>query len=152
MKWTKNRKDSIGNRTCDLPACSTVPQPTALWPTILLPGSNGHYSSITVFFAEHTSKSSTLLRFWPLEDLVRLKNKTISSTRHFQFKIKQFLAPDQTHSVSICLDHIRNTHERLYTCTCRCRVSQLLSMGCGASSHELSNAGGIAGLPCLRRS
>jgi len=25
----KNSNDTIGNRTCDLPACSTVPQPTA---------------------------------------------------------------------------------------------------------------------------
>jgi hypothetical protein len=26
----KNSSDTIGNRTCDLPACSTMPQPTAL--------------------------------------------------------------------------------------------------------------------------
>ena len=26
----KNSGDTIGNRTCDLPACSAVPQPTAL--------------------------------------------------------------------------------------------------------------------------
>jgi hypothetical protein len=25
----KNSSDTIGNRTCDLPACSAVPQPTA---------------------------------------------------------------------------------------------------------------------------
>ena len=25
----KNSNDTIGNRTCDLPACSAVPQPTA---------------------------------------------------------------------------------------------------------------------------
>jgi len=26
----KNSSDTIGNQTCDLPACSAVPQPTAL--------------------------------------------------------------------------------------------------------------------------
>jgi hypothetical protein len=30
MKSTENSNDFIGNRTCDLPACSIVPQPTAL--------------------------------------------------------------------------------------------------------------------------
>jgi hypothetical protein len=27
----KNSSDTIGNRTCDLPTCSAVPRPTALW-------------------------------------------------------------------------------------------------------------------------
>jgi len=29
IKSMGNSNDSVGNRTCDLPACSAVPQPTA---------------------------------------------------------------------------------------------------------------------------
>ena len=38
----KNSNDTIGNQTCDLPACSTVPQPTAplCTPYLGVPNSN----------------------------------------------------------------------------------------------------------------
>jgi len=127
----KNPKYPIGNRIRDLPACSAMPQPTALSPTILLRGSNRHYSSITVFLPEHTSRSSTLLRFWPLEDLARLKNK-------------QFLIPD---TFRLCLNHIRKTIYVASGSQNYCEYGMWRFR-----SHELSNAGGIAGPSCLRRS
>jgi len=38
---TKNSSDTIGNRTRDLPTCSTVPQPTALSKNMVLEQNNG---------------------------------------------------------------------------------------------------------------
>jgi hypothetical protein len=131
----KNPKDPIGNRIRDLPACSVVPHPAALTPTILLRGSNRHCSSITVFLPEHTSRYSTLLRFLPLEDLARLKNK-------------QFLIPD---TFRLCLNHIRKTHDRLYISLQGLTIT--VNTGCGASEvTSYLMPWDIAGPSCLRRS
>ena len=132
----KSPKDPIWNRIRNLPTCSPMPQPTALPPTILLRGSNRHCSSITVLLLEQISRSSSLLRFLPLEDLARLVNK-------------QFQTPDTLSY--ICLSHIRKTHYRLHMSLQGLTIT--VNTGCGAfEATSYLMPGGIVAPPCLRRS
>jgi hypothetical protein len=72
----KNSNGRIGNRTCDLPACSAVPQPTAIPRTYNNNDNNNNNNNnkamIVALACVWSDGTCKVLLFWDYESVLRL--------------------------------------------------------------------------------